>query len=177
MYKSFKERELGYLLIFFARVCDVTLATIRTIMVVQGRKGYAALIGFFEIIIYITALGTVMKNLNNVGNILAYALGYSAGNYVGITIEDRIALGNSTVQIIVNKNTSRELASVLRESGYGVTVLDGHGRDDDMDVLMTIIDRKKIKEIRKIIEEVAPKAFVTVNSTTIQSGGYFLKKK
>jgi len=83
---------LGYALIFFARVVDVTLATIRTLMVVQGRKVQAAMIGFFEVGIYITVLGKVVSGLDNPFNLLAYCAGYAAGNYVGITIENKIAL-------------------------------------------------------------------------------------
>ena len=89
-----KKMILGYLFIFFARVVDVTCSTIRTLMVVQGRKLHAAIIGFFEVTVYITALGKVVDSLDNPMNLLVYGLGFACGNYVGIMVENRIALGN-----------------------------------------------------------------------------------
>ena len=96
----------GYLLIFLARVSDVSLGTIRTLMVVQGRKWQAALIGFFEVTIYVVVLGTVVSNLKNPMNLLSYSLGYACGNFVGITIENKIGLGNLAAQIILKISSS-----------------------------------------------------------------------
>src|SRR5690606_26617685 len=119
---------IGYLLIFFARVSDVTLATIRMLMVVQGRKVQAAIIGFFEVSIYVTALSKVVSSLDNIGNLLSYALGFACGNYIGIIIENRIALGNLAAQIILKGSNENniELIETLRGNGFGVTVLEGH---------------------------------------------------
>jgi len=115
----------GYALIFFARVVDVTLSTIRTLMVVQGRKPLAALIGFFEVGIYISVLGKVVTSLDNPYNLLAYCAGFAAGNYVGITIENKIALGNLSAQIILKTAENKELVDTLRDNGFGVTVIQG----------------------------------------------------
>lgn len=101
----FMEYLSGYMLIFFARICDVSLSTVRTLMVVQGRKFHAATIGFFEIIIYIAALGKVVSGLDDPGNLLAYALGFASGNYAGIFIEEKIALGNFTAQVVLKEKT------------------------------------------------------------------------
>ena len=109
---------LGYILIFVSRVCDVSLATIRTLMVVQGRKVQAAAIGFFEVIIYIVALGEVVSSLDNPMNLLFYALGFAAGNYVGIMIENKIALGNLGAQIILKTDDNKELIDRLRENTF-----------------------------------------------------------
>lgn len=167
---------LGYLLIFLSRVCDVTLSTMRTIMVVQGRRGIAAVIGFFEVTIYVLILNTVMKNMDNPLNVIAYGLGFAAGNFVGITIENKIALGNISVQIIVNKTLTEELTAAIRGRGYGVTVMDGHGQYSDTSVLIVVIGRKDYIQLRDLTTKIAPNAFITVNSLRQLSGGFFKKK-
>lgn len=167
---------LGYLLIFLSRVCDVTLSTMRTIMVVQGRRGIAAVIGFFEVTIYVLILNTVMKNMDNPFNVIAYGLGFAAGNFVGITIENKIALGNISVQIIVNKTLTEELTAAIRGRGYGVTVMDGHGQYSDTSVLIVVIGRKDYIQLRDLTTKIAPNAFITVNSLRQLSGGFFKKK-
>ncbi len=166
---------MTYLMIFFARVCDVTLATLRTILVVQGRKIPAAVLGFVEITIYVLILNTVMKNMDNILNVFAYGAGFAAGNYVGIAIEDKLALGNISTQIIVPKIQEPELTTALRDRGYGVTVLDGHGRESDTSVLITVISRKEYQRLRFVAKKIAPTAFITVNSIKQWSGGFFKK--
>ena len=145
-------------------------------MVVQGRRGLAALIGFFEVTIYVLILNTVMKNMDNPFNVIAYGLGFAAGNYVGITIEDKIALGNISVQIIVNTNLTEELTTEIRSRGFGVTVMDGHGQYSDTSVLLVVIDRKDYLTLRNLTTKIAPNAFITVNSLKQLSGGFFKKK-
>lgn len=145
-------------------------------MVVQGRRGLAALIGFFEVTIYVLILNTVMKNMDNPFNVIAYGLGFAAGNYVGITIEDKIALGNISVQIIVNTSLTEELTTEIRSRGFGVTVMDGHGQYSDTSVLLVVIDRKDYLTLRNLTTKIAPNAFITVNSLKQLSGGFFKKK-
>ncbi|NLJ98876.1 MAG: DUF2179 domain-containing protein [Tissierellia bacterium] len=170
---------LGYLLIFVARVVDVTLSTIRTLMVVQGRKAQAAIIGFFEIIIYITALGKVVNGLDNIGNLLSYALGFACGTYVGIMIENRIALGNLQVQIIPKRVENMELIEALRKDGFAVTVLGGQGREGNREILHLAINRKDLERLKKIVYNHDGKAFITSNPISPISGGHFspVKKK
>jgi len=173
------EAVLGYLLIFAARVTDVTLATLRMLMVVQGRKVYSACIGFFEILIYVTALNQVVNNLDNVGNLLAYALGFACGNYIGITIENKIALGTLAVQIIHKGDNNQELVEELREAGFGVTIFAAQGREGSRDVISAVIRRKDLEKIKKIVYKFDPDAFIITNSISPISGGYFsaIKKK
>lgn len=167
----------GYLFIFFARVSDVSLSTFRTLMVVQGRKIPAAIIGFFEVSIYITALSKVVSSLDNPFNLLAYALGFACGNYVGITIENKIALGNLAVQIILKKSGNKELMEVLRENRFGVTVIVGQGLEGTKDILNVAINRKDLNNLKKIVYEYDKNAFITVNNTNPISGGYFATNK
>jgi len=170
---------LGYLLIFTARVVDVTMATLRTLLVVQGRKIHASIIGFFEIIIYITALNRVVNNLDNIGNLLAYALGFACGSYIGIYIENKIGLGNLSVQIILKQDVNDELINQLRECGFGVTKLTAYGKDGTKDMLNLIIHRKDLSKLKDIIAQYDPSIFVTSSSITPIRGGYFstIKRK
>lgn len=168
---------LGYLLIFMARVTDVTLSTIRTLMVVQGRKVQAALIGFFEVGIYVTALSKVVNSLDNPLNLLAYCLGFATGNFVGITIENKIALGNLSAQIILKTSDNTELISSLRENGFGVTIIEGQGIEGPRDVLNVALNRKDLSKLKKLVYEVNKDAFITVSSINPISGGYFASVK
>lgn len=167
----------GYLFIFFARVADVTLATIRTLMVVQGRRVQAALIGFFEVSIYVTALSRVVSGLDDPLKLLSYALGFACGNYFGITIENKIALGNLAAQIILKTSENKELIELLREKGFGVTVIEGQGLEGTREILNVAINRKELENLKKLVYEYDKNAFITVNNINPISGGYFAATK
>ena len=169
----------GYLFIFFARVMDVTLSTMRTLMVVQSRKVQAAIIGFFEVIIYVTALGKVVGSLDNPLNLLAYGLGFACGTYIGITVENKIALGNLAAQIILKTADNHELIEVLRENKFGVTVIEGYGIEGPREILNVAFNRKDLEKLRRLVYEYDEKAFITVNNINPVSGGFFysVKKK
>ena len=168
---------LGYLFIFFARVIDVSLSTFRTLMVVQGRRVPAAIIGFFEVSIYITALGKVVNSLDNPLNLLFYGLGFACGNYVGITIEGKIALGNLAAQIILKTSDNKELIEILRGNKFGVTVIEGQGLEGTKEILNVAINRKDLNNLKKIVYEYDNNAFITVNNINPISGGYFATNK
>lgn len=170
------EAILGYFFIFFARIIDVSMATVRTLMLVKGKRGYAALIGFFEVIIYIVALGKVVSGLNNIGNLMAYALGFACGNYFGSYIEEKIALGNLTAQIVI-KESAKNVVEKLRENGFGVTVIEGFGKEGVRDVLNITLKRKDFKKLNKIIEDFDENLFITVSETRCIKGGYFSQGK
>lgn len=165
----------GYLFIFLARVCDVSLATIRTLMVVRGQKLYAALIGFFEVIIYILALGKIFSDLSNPFNLLAYALGYATGNYVGTYLEEKLAVGTYTVQVITLKEPLG-LMNLLREKGYGVTAIEGEGREGKRFILQIVLKRRAFKELRKEVEEWDDKAFCAIFDARMTSGGVLARE-
>lgn len=163
----------GYLIIFISRVVDVTMSTMRTLMVMQGRKVQAAMIGFFEIIIYITALNKVVSGLDNPLNLLAYALGFACGTYVGITLEGKIALGNLSAQVILHSNDNIELIESLRDNGFGVTKLEGQGKEGKRDILSIAMNRKDLNTLKALVYEFDEKAFITVNSINPVGGGFF----
>lgn len=163
----------SYLFIFFARVIDVSLGTIRMLMVVQGRKVQAAIIGFFEVTVYVLALGQVMDSLNNPWKILIYGLGFASGNIVGIFIEDKIALGNLDAQIIMKTTDNIELIDLLRENNFGVTILEGEGKEGPKKILKVALKRRNLKKLKQIIYDYDDRAFITVNNINPISGGYF----
>lgn len=165
----------GYLFIFFARICDVSLATIRMLMVVRGQRLYASIIGFFEVIIYIAALNIIFANLNNPLNLVIYAAGFAAGNFVGPTIEEKLAVGTVTVQVISLKDPL-ELTNVLRKKGYGVTIIEGQGREGVRYILQIILKRKCIKKLRNEIDQWDDCAFWTVFDARYTKGGFILRK-
>ncbi|AOY75831.1 DUF2179 domain-containing protein [Clostridium formicaceticum] len=170
------EGILGYLFIYFAKVSDVTLATIRMIMVVKGRRIQAALIGFVEITIYIMAIGKVLTELDNPVNVIAYALGFATGNYMGIFVEEKMALGSIIVQVISLGN-SMHLVEKLREEGFGVTVVEGYGREGMQHLLNIMMQRKNLSKLYRIVDEHDRKAFVTITDARAIRGGYFTRFK
>ena len=165
----------GYLFIFFARICDVSLATMRMLMIVRGKRLYAAAIGFFEVIIYITALNIIFSNLNNPLNLLIYAAGFATGNYIGSYIEEKLAVGTLTVQVIT-MCSPLELTEKLRAKGYGVTVIEGEGREGKRYILQIILPRKLGTKLRKEIEDWDCDAFYTVFDARTTHGGVFMRK-
>ena len=171
------EEFLGYALIFLARVVDVSMSTTRTLMVVQGRKFQASMIGFFEVGIYITVLGKVVSSLDNPLNLLAYCGGFAAGNFVGITIENKIALGNLSAQIIMKNANNGDLVDALRQNGFGVTILEGQGIEGPREVLNVIFNRKDMQKMKETVDSIDKNAFITVNSITPVRGGYFAQMK
>lgn len=116
-------------LVFLARILDVSIGTLRIIFVSKGLKHFAAMLGFFESLIWLIAVTQVMQNLNSWQTYIAFALGFGAGNYVGVVLEERIALGNLLIRIITQKEAD-ELVDVLRKAGYGVTSVDARGGQD-----------------------------------------------
>lgn len=159
-------------LIFLSRVVDVSLATFRTLMIVQGRKLHAALFGVFEVAIYILALGKVVDSLDNPWNFIAYCLGFAAGNYVGIMLEGRLALGMLSARVTVSASVSDELIANLRANDYGVTVIDARGKDGPRKILSIVFNRKDLRRLEELVKEFDQSAFMVVNNISPIYGGY-----
>jgi uncharacterized protein YebE (UPF0316 family) len=149
------------LLVFAARVLDVTIGTLRIIFVSRGFKGKAALLGFFESLIWVLAVSQVIQNLTNVLTYIAFALGFAAGNYVGMLIEERIAFGNLIVRIITRKDAT-ELLKQLWHSGYGVTNLPGHGESGPVQLIFTVCRRRDLPTVIQLVKRFNPRAFYTI---------------
>lgn len=159
-------------LIFLARICDVTIGTIRIIFVSKGEKLLASFFGFFEILIWLVAIGQIMQNLNNVFCYIAYAAGFASGNYIGITIEEKLAMGVLIVRIFTT-NEGTKLIDSLRGAGFGVTSVDAQGSSGKVKVVYTVIKRKSLTEVVEIIKEFNPKAFYSVEEIRSVNAGVF----
>lgn len=167
------EAIVAYALIFFARVLDMSLSTVRTLMVMQSRKLQAAAIGFFEVGIYITVLGKVVSGLDNPMNLFVYCAGFATGNYVGIVLENKIALGNLSAQIILKTANNEILVDTLRKEEFGVTIIEGQGLEGPREILNVALNRRDLQRLKKVVDSVDPNAYVTVNSIIPIRGGYF----
>lgn len=155
------ESIAGGLLIMFMRICDVSIGTIRTILVVQGKKYLAGIAGSIEVLIWILAIRFIFQNLDQIPNILGYSLGFGLGNILGITIEQKIGFGYVQINII-SRNHSKEIAEILRKNKHGVTALPAEGSSGELSILVVIAPRKYQKETIRLIESVDNRAFITV---------------
>lgn len=150
------------LLIFFSRVADVSLGTFRTIVVFRGHKLLAAFIGFFEIIIWLVAASQVLTNLDQWYLALAYAGGFAVGNYVGMWIEGRFAIGDELVRCMSFNHDV--LANSIRNNGYKVSSFDGDmGKDRPVELLFIIEKRRKVPELIKLIQALDHTAMYSVS--------------
>jgi len=160
------------LLIFLARILDVSLGTMRIIFVSRGMKYLAPLVGFFEVIIWLIAIGAVMENLSNIACILAYGAGFAAGTYAGLMIENKLALGSALIRIITQKDAA-ELVFQLRCKGFGVTSMEAEGIEGKVSVIYSVIKRQDYSKITAIIKKYNPKAFYTLEYIQHVSEGIF----
>jgi len=148
-------------LVFLAETTVVTLATIRTIFIARGWKVLAPLLGFFEVSIWLFAIAQVMQHLTSPGCFLAFAGGFALGNFLGVLIEQKLALGQVFVHV-VSKSDGFELAESLRWAGYGVTALDAAGASGSVHLVFTVIRRGQLDRVVSIIKRCDPKAFYSV---------------
>jgi uncharacterized protein YebE (UPF0316 family) len=148
-------------LIFFARIFDVSLDTMRVIFVTKGFRWLAPMCGFIQVLIWLVAITQIMKNLNNVLCYIAYAGGFAAGNFIGMYIERKMALGVALIRIIT-RNEALELLHYLKANNYGVTAIDGEGLFGKVKVIFTIIKRADIDDVLASIKKYNPQAFYTI---------------
>lgn len=161
---------LGLIFIFTARVLDVSMATTRMILVVKGQKYQAAAVGFGEAIIFVLALQKVFQTLDNPINLIVYGLGFSAGNIVGVYIEEKMAMGYITVQVITMVEPL-ELTEKLRNEGFGVTVIEGQGRQGTRHILQIMLSRKSLGRLRGLVDQWDAKAFIVIMDARTTKGG------
>lgn len=161
----------GAIFIFALRLADVPIGTLKTVLMVRGIRTWATPLGLLEVTIWITAMGKVMGQLDNPWNIAGYALGYSAGTWLGMWIESRLAFGSVEVHTI-SMTMSKEVADAIRAFGYGVTQFQAVGQSGPVSIVGTIAERKHLDGLLNRIREVDPSAFVTVDETKQVLGGY-----
>lgn len=165
------ELLLAALLIFMLRVVGVALSTVRVLVMMRGQKVRSMVFGFFEVLVYVIAIGQVVSNLSNVWNILGYCLGFSAGTLVGMWLDERFIQGFANVRV-VSTNRAQKIASIIRKAGYGATVGWGSGRRGRVGIVTATVLRKEIPDVFHLVEEVDPNAFVTVEEARTVRRGY-----
>ncbi len=156
------------LFIFLARICDVSIATIRVMFVLSGRKSLAPFIGFFEALIWLVAIGQILQNVSNPVTYIAYAAGFGMGTFVGMLIEEKLALGQVILRIITQRDASNLLVA-LREAGFRLTTVDAEGSRGKVSLIFTICRRKKVPDLKKLIRQYNPNAFYTIENVKFVS--------
>jgi uncharacterized protein YebE (UPF0316 family) len=160
------------LLIFAARIIDVSLGTLRIIFISRGKRLLAPLMGFFEVLIWLLAISQIFQNLRNPACYIAYAAGFAGGSYIGMAIESRLAMGLQIVRIIT-KFFVPELIGKLKAAGYGLTTLQGEGASGPVTVIFTIVKRRDLPEFVDLIQSVNPKVFYTVEDVRMAREGVY----
>lgn len=170
---------VGALIIFGLRVVDVSMGTVRMILGVRGYRGQAATIGFFEVLIWLIAVGAALQHLTSILHIVGYAGGFAVGNYAGIWLESRFALGTSVVRATFREDRqgeaprSHQTAEALRAAGFAVTELTGRGREQPVQILNVVTKRRLVNDVMRIVQAHDSDAFVTVEEVRATRGGYF----
>ena len=148
-------------LVFLARILDVSIATIRIISVMQGNKKLAPFLGFFESLIWLLAISQIIQNVDNIFSYIAFSGGFATGTYVGILIEEKLALGNVLVRVITKKD-AKELIVYLKQTKHQFTNVTAEGQFGAVNILFTVIKRQQLKPTLEAIKRFNPKAFYTV---------------
>ena len=163
-------------IIFVSRIGDVTLGTLRHVFISKGYKTIVPFLGFFEVLIWIIVVAQVMKNLNNWACYFGWASGFAAGTYIGLLIEERLALGLQIIRIITNQDCELLIAE-LTEKNHGITVIDAQGAKGPVKVILSIVSRTNILSVIKIINKNNPTAFYSVEDIRDKGQGVFTSRK
>ncbi len=161
------------LLIMMARVVDVSLDTIRVIMVAKGYRNLAPFVGFFQSLIWLITITRIMANLHNWFTYIGYATGFGLGTWVGMRLESKLALGYELVRVIT-KADATELLKILREKGFPVTSVTGRGREGEVGIMFIILKRRAIQNVVELIKQHNPNAFYTIEDMRFVSNHAFL---
>ena len=159
-------------LIFLARICDVSIGTMRIIFVSKGKRKIAPILGFFEVLIWITAISKIMENLDHYINFVAYAAGFASGNFVGMIIEEKLAIGILMIRVFAQENGD-ELAQSLNTQGFGATVVEAHGARQNIQLIYSIVKRNELANVLDIIIRFNPQAFYTIEDVKTVNEGIF----
>ncbi|WP_079504389.1 DUF2179 domain-containing protein [Mesobacillus jeotgali] len=161
-------------IILLINIVYVSFFTIRMILTLKGQRYLAAGLSMIEVVIYVVGLGLVLDNLNQIQNLIAYAVGYGIGVIVGMKIEEKLALGYITINVIT-KEYDRDLPKALREQGYGVTDWAAHGLEGNRMAMQILTPRKYELKLYETIKELDPKAFIIAYEPKAIHGGFWVK--
>lgn len=169
---------LLYFVIFFVKIIEVSLGTIRIVLINKGERTIGAIIGFFEVTIWITLVGKVIADISSdPWKAIAYSLGFACGNYVGSVIEEKLGIGMSEIQVIVLKEDGEKLANAIRDEGFAVTVVEGQGKNFPRNILFMYVKRRKINKALKLIRDNQENAVITVSEAKPLYGGFNMLRR
>jgi len=159
-------------IVFFAEISVVTISTLRIIFLSRGMKVLVPILGFFEVTLWLYAMRTVMTNLDNPACFWAFAGGFSLGNYFGMLIEEKLALGTALVRIVTSRDAG-ELVRNLNLNDYGVTCLEGQGATGPVQVVLTVVKRKEVERVTSLARQFDPKVFYSIDEVKTVKDGVF----
>lgn len=169
---------LIYLFILFAKIIEVSISTIRIVLITKGEKTIGAIIAFVEILLWLFIASNVIQNISQDPlKGVFYAIGFSVGNYIGSILEEKIGLGLSEVQVIVKEDAGLLLAEEIRAQGFAVTLVHGEGRHNPRAILIMFVPRKRVKALVKYIQNSETGAVITVSEIKPVYGGYGMLRK
>ncbi len=164
--------------IILAKVVEVTIATLRMVLVTRGERKAGSILAFMEAIIWCTIVGSVITGLTESPlRLIAYSLGYAIGTYVGSLLEEKLAIGLCEIQVILTEKQGDQVATILRDDGFAVTQIKAKGKVEAREMLILYAKRNKIKHCTEIIKKTEPHAVVTVSDKKPVYGGFGLLKK
>jgi uncharacterized protein YebE (UPF0316 family) len=163
-------------LIFLARICDVSIGTLRIIFVSKGNRNIAPVLGFFEVLIWIIAISKIMQNLDNYVNYVAYAAGFATGNFIGMIIEEKLAMGIQMIRIFTNEK-GMDLVKILNSNGFGATAIEAHGAKEKVHLVYSIVHRNELEKVLEVINSFNPRAFFTIEDIKAVNEGIFNPRK
>lgn len=177
-YVEIFKQVLVCFLICGAKILEISIQSVKTVCMVKGQKAVAAVLGFIECMVWGLVVSSVITSLSdNFMLLFAYCLGYATGLYLGSIIENKIALGTSSVQIMVNNEYIDNVSSYLKEKNYGFTLLEGHGSKSEMFVVIIVLPRKEVKGVMADIRELCyNKVFMVSSEVSKYTGGYGVRK-
>lgn len=169
---------LLYFGILIAKIIEVSIGTTRIVLITRGERAIGACLGFFEVIIWVVLISTVLSNITDDPiKVVVYALGFAMGNYVGSIVETRLGIGNIRIEAIVMEEHGTELANEIRQKGYAVTVIDGKGMNFNRNVLLMNIKRKDYMKVVDMIKAVQDNVVITINDIKPIYGGHGILKR
>jgi uncharacterized protein YebE (UPF0316 family) len=164
------------LLIFCSRLVDVSLGTMRHIFVARGFKKFAPLLGFFEVLIWIIVAKQIFNEANSWQHYVAWAAGFATGNYIGLILEERLALGLQMLRIITDQDCEA-LVKELTAGNHGISIVDGQGSQGPIKIIFTVVARKNLKQVIAVVLKHNPTAFYSIEDVRNAQSGVFSSTK
>lgn len=169
---------LLYVMILVLKTIEVSMATLRIVLITKDERLKGAVIGFFEVVLWVILVSTVLTNITeDPFKVLVYAFGFAIGNFVGSKLENKLAIGNTNIEAIVKKEHGKQLSILLRKMGLAVTAVEAYGMNNKREILYMHVPRKKVNETIKLIKSFQHNVVITINDIKPVYGGYRIIRK